>query len=305
MLWLTCCTAEGFALPISVPALNQGAAPTGPLPVRSPVSGAFVARQIVTGASLRLFLLLLFMLLGPSQAEAEAGHLLDRLTPEVMAIVWPGAEKLGPEEGKPPAIAVYRDGKTAGYIFSTLDIVNAPSFSGIPFDVIAGVDLTGHISGAKVIFEREPHIYQDETAEPELDTFLARMAGLASQGGNTNALSPDYVAEATISAMWMRDAVFDSAQLVLIGRGLAKAKVTPPAVDVDGFKQMSWDDLLAERSIVHKVITKNDVAAALSKADVAGARLDVALSDSNNHYIDIYTGLATPASIARNVLGSD
>ena len=91
------------------------------------------------------------MLLGASQADAEAGHLLDRLTPEVMAIVWPGAEKLGPEAGKPPAIAVYRDGKIAGYIFSTLDVVEGPSFSGIPFDVIAGVDLTGHITGAKVI----------------------------------------------------------------------------------------------------------------------------------------------------------
>ena len=94
-----------------------------------------------------------------------------------MAIVWPGAEKLGPEEGKPPAIAVYRDGKIAGYIFSTLDIVHAPGFSGIPFDVIAGVDLTGHISGAKVIFHREPHVYQDEIRQPQLDTFLARTAG--------------------------------------------------------------------------------------------------------------------------------
>ena len=108
-----------------------------------------------------------------------------------------------------------------------------------------------------------------------------------------------------MSAMWMRDAVFDSAQLVLIGRGLAKAKVSPPAVDVDGFKQMSWDDLLAEGSIVHKVITDNDVAAALSKANVAGGKLDVPLSDPNNTYIDIYTGLATPASIGKNVLGSD
>jgi NosR/NirI family nitrous oxide reductase transcriptional regulator len=273
-------------------------------PLRIAVSGVvtFAASQILARAAL---LLILLMLLGASQADAEAGHLLDRLTPEVMGIVWPGAEELGPEEGKPPAIAVYRDGKIAGYIFSTLDTVDAPSYSGIPFDVIAGVDLTGHISGAKVIFHREPHVYQEEIPQSQLDTFLARMAGLPSRGGDSSAPSPDYVAGATLTAMWMRDAVFDSAQLVLIGRGLARAKVAPPAVDVDGFKQMSWDDLLAERSIVHKVITKNDVAAALSKADVAGARLDVALSDSNNDYIDIYTGLATPASIGRNVLGSE
>jgi transcriptional regulator of nitric oxide reductase len=299
-------------LPISVRALNQEAVPIQPLCDGSPVNGAatFVARQIGAAATLPLFVLLLLMLFGASRADAEAGHLLDRLTPEVMAIVWPQAEKLGPEEGKPPAIAVYRDGKIAGYVFSTLDVVDAQGFSIIPFDVIAGVDLTGHVSGAKVIFHREPHVYEDEIRQPQLDTFLARTAGMASQGGNPGALPPDYVAGATVTARAMREAVFDSAQLVLVGRGLSKAKVSGPSgasvpvVDVDGFKQMTWDDLLAEGSIVHKVITDNDVAAALGKANVADGKLDIPLSDRNNTYIDIYTGLATPASIARNVLGS-
>ena len=193
---------------------------------------------------------------------------------------------------------VYRDGQIAGYVFSTLDIVDAQGYSAVPFDVIAGVDLTGHISGSKVIFHREPHVYLDEIRQPQLDTFLARTAGMASQGGNSGALSPDYVAGATVTARAMRDAVFDSAQLVLIGRGLSKAKVSgqpsAPSVDVDGFKQMSWNELLAEGSIVHKVITDNDVAAALGKANAAGGKLDVPLSDPNSTYIDIYTGLATP-----------
>jgi transcriptional regulator of nitric oxide reductase len=190
---------------------------------------------------LPLFALLFFLLLGAPQAGAEAGHLQDRLTPEVMAIVWPGAEKLGPEEGKPPAIAVYQGGKIAGYVFSTLDLVHAPGFSGVPFDVIAGVDLTGRISGAKVIFNRDPHVYQDAIRTPQLDTFLARTAGMASRGANPGALRPDYVDGATETARLMRDAVFNSAQLVLIGRGLMKAKVWGPAVDVESFKQMSWD----------------------------------------------------------------
>ena len=257
-------------------------------------------------AALLLVALLHFMLLGASPADAEAGRLLERLTPEVMAIVWPGAEKLGPEEGKPSAITVYRDGKIVGYVFSTLDIVEAQGYSIIPFDVIAGVDITGKISGAKVIFHREPHVYEDEIRQPQLDTFLARTAGLASQGGNSGALPADYVTGATVTARAMREAVFNSAQLVLIGRGLSKAKVSgpsEPAVDLDGFKQMSWDDLLAKGSIVHKVVTDADVAAALGKANAANGKLDVPLSDPNGAYVDIYTGLASPASIGKNVLG--
>lgn len=250
---------------------------------------------------------LILTVLPGAPANAEAGHLLDRLTSDVMAVVWPGAEKLGPEEGKPPAIAVYRDGKIAGYVFSTLDILNAPGFSSTPFDVIAGVDLTGRISGAKVIFHREPHVYQDEIRQPELDTFLARTAGLASQGGNSGALAPNYVTGASMSARAMRDAVFNSAQLVLIGRGLAKPKVSGPsgpAVDLDGFTEMSWADLIAKGSIVRKVITNNDISAALAKAKIVGGKLDVPLSDPNTLYAEIYTGLATPAAIGKNVLGS-
>src|SRR6201985_1935675 len=89
---------------------------------------------------------------------------------------------------------------------------------------------------------RAPHFYQNKIRRPQLDTFLARTAGMASQGGNSGALRPDYVDGATVSARQMRDAVLDSAQRVLISRGLMKAKVSGPAVDLDGFKQMSWND---------------------------------------------------------------
>ncbi len=76
-----------------------------------------------------------------SPTLAEKGKLRERLTPAVMAVVFPGAERLGVEEGSPPAIAVYQSGKIVAYVFSTLDIVAAIGYSGTPFDVIAGVDL--------------------------------------------------------------------------------------------------------------------------------------------------------------------
>src|SRR2546425_11798717 len=84
-----------------------------------------------------------------SPALAEKGKLREQLTPEVMAVVYPGAERLGPEEGLPPAIAVYKGDKAVAYIFSTLDILNARAYSTIPFDVIAGVEPNRRITGAK------------------------------------------------------------------------------------------------------------------------------------------------------------
>ena len=106
--------------------------------------------------------IVLMALVFASPAMAEPGKLRERLTPEVMAKVFPGgAERLGPEEGSPPAIAVFQDGKVVAFAFSTLDIVAAPGYSTTPFDVIAGVDLGGRITGAEVVFHNEPHIVHD------------------------------------------------------------------------------------------------------------------------------------------------
>src|SRR5262245_49211529 len=91
-------------------------------------------------------LLALGVLAVAGPAFAEKGKLSERLTPDVMAIVFPSAERLGPEEGLPPAIAVYQGDKIVAYIFSTLDIVNARAYSVIPFDVIAGVTPDGRIT---------------------------------------------------------------------------------------------------------------------------------------------------------------
>src|SRR5712691_7957288 len=105
-----------------------------------------------------------------SPALAEKGKLRERLTPEVMAIVYPGgAERLGPEEGSPPAIAVYQGDKVVAYVFSTLDIIAAHGYSTTPFDVIGGVDLDGRITGSKVVFHNEPHIFDDPIRKRLLD----------------------------------------------------------------------------------------------------------------------------------------
>src|SRR5580693_677576 len=75
----------------------------------------------------------------------------------------------------------------------TPDVMAAPGYSVTPFDVIAGVDLGGRITGAKVVFHREPYIYHDAVRQPLLDTFLAREAGMPLRGGATM-LPPDFVA---------------------------------------------------------------------------------------------------------------
>jgi transcriptional regulator of nitric oxide reductase len=244
---------------------------------------------------------LLALTFAAAPALAEKGKLAERLTPEVMSVVFPGAEKLGPEEGTPPAIPAYKDGKVAAYLFSTLDIVAAPGYATTPFDVIAGVDTSGRITGAKVIFHVEPYIYHDAVRQPLLDTYLARQAGTLLQGGAAT-LPPDFVKGATISARAMRAAILDSARLVARSR-ISRPVVTAPTLDFDGFRLMSWKDLNAAGAVARRRITSGEVATALAAAGANGATLDVPLGKPDEPYIELFTGLLTPAAVGGNLLG--
>jgi len=258
----------------------------------------------------------LLALLFASPAAAEQGRLRDRLTPEVMAVVYPGADRLGMEEGSPPAIAVFKGEKVVAYVFSTLDIIAATGYSTTPFDVIAGVDLGGRITGAKVIFHQESMIVHDRVRQRQIDTLLAREAGRPLRGG-TNALPPDYVDGATISARAMRAAVLTTAGLVLRARVARVARtaepaaaaatpvtaVTVPTLDLESFSIKPWNDLVGEGAVVRRRVTSGEVARALANAGAAGARLDWPLGAADDLYIEFLTALATPPAIGGNLLG--
>jgi NosR/NirI family transcriptional regulator, nitrous oxide reductase regulator len=238
-----------------------------------------------------------------SSASAEKGKLRERLTPEVMKVVFPGgAERLGPEEGSPPAIAVYQGDKIVAYVFSTLDIIAAPGYTTTPFDVIGGVDLSGKITGAKVVFHNEPYIAHDAERQQRLDTFLAREAGRPVRGSAPGFLAPDYVAGATVSTRAMRAAVGITGALVLRSR-LAKPVASAPTLDVDVFTRKSWEALIAAGAVLSRQITSGEVAAALEAAGAAGAKLDVPLGKDNELYISFSTALFTPAAIGGNLVG--
>ena len=137
------------------------------------------------------------------------------MTPQIQELVYPGADRLEPAPGKSPALGIYKGSELVGYIFSTLDVVAAPGYYGIPFDVIAGVTLDGTITGAKVIDHHEPYIVSSEVRQGQLDTFLGQHAGSSIRGGNVRMLPPDFVTGATVSARSMRASIYEAARIVL------------------------------------------------------------------------------------------
>src|SRR5260370_19716724 len=78
------------------------------------------------------------------------------LTPAILEMIFPGAEKVGEDGGVPPAAAVYKGGRQVGYLFSTWDVTQSKGFSNRPFILLFCLHLRGRITCALVLPHTEP-----------------------------------------------------------------------------------------------------------------------------------------------------
>lgn len=233
-------------------------------------------------------------------ASAAAQAADSRLSADVLATVWPGAERIGAWEGSPPAAPVYQGEEIVGYIYSTLDVVAGRGYSNALFDVIGGVGLAGDLKAAKVIAHTEPYIKNDPVRQGKIDAFLASHLGYRMRGPNRDRLPPDFVAGATVSARSMRAATVETARFVLRGRS-TQAVVTEPTLDIATPRPATWDELVADGSIVHTVITNQALAVALAKSAGAGVEAFDQFGPADEPFLEIFTSLTTPAAIGRNL----
>lgn len=255
----------------------------------------------------KIFILsgLAVMLIGlGAVAQDKPNHdLASRLTPEVLATVFPDADRIGPTEGEPPAAAVYKGDEIVAYIFSTLDVVAAPGYTGVPFDVIAAVDTQGTLSGAKVVFHKEPYVIREPIRQVKLDNFLANHEAYTAVGVNAGFLRPDVVAGATVSARAMRAALIDTARFILRSR-VNRPIVTEPTLDREGFRLASVAELMADRSVTRRTVTYAEITAMFTEKGGVGAVPDGKPLDPEAVFSDVYTSLITPPSIGRNLFAA-
>jgi transcriptional regulator of nitric oxide reductase len=259
-----------------------------------------------------------------------------RVTPEILAIVFPEADEIGPAEGAPPIITAYKEGEPIGYIFSTYDVVRAPSYSPRPFDAIVGMDLEGRLVGVKMITYHDPYLKGYPYRFALLEQFLGAYVAAAYPVMNPNALDPEspYLVDgATISARQIRSGVLDAGRVVYRATS-NQPPITEPTLDVHGFAYLDWPQLLQQGAVVQREVTYGEVRQLFDAADRETAEPDIALGVPENvldetifecrfaatgrcdvrplepHpddeiYIDLYVALGTPAMIGRNALGSD
>ena len=165
------------------------------------------------------------------------------LTPEIVQALFPGADKVGEVSGTPPAASVSKGGHQLGYLFSTWDVTQSKGFSNRALILLVGVDLTGHITAARLVHHTEPigilgikdelfHRFVDNYKGHDLNEGVDIVSELSSSvlgpgsfsqrsaPGSSAAVKVDAVSRATTSSVLMSDAIVRGGRIVARSRGI-------------------------------------------------------------------------------------
>jgi|AGTN01.1.fsa_nt_gi Regulator of nitric oxide reductase transcription len=249
-------------------------------------------------------MLAIFLSAATTASAHEIGAWRDDVAP---ADVFPGADRFGPVEGSPAAMAAYQGDAVAGYVFDTSDI----GYSGKPIKVRAGMTLAGIITGARVTEHHEPILLAGIPNE-KLVEFAAKYVGksvieVTADGVPRPAV--DVVAGATVTAIVIDDGLLRTALKVARSRGLAGFQAGGAQerlrVAQAPFTPMSFQDLLGQGMVRRLSLSHGDVDAAFARMGVTAPDLYAAPADPASEFIDLNAALLTPELIGRNLLGDD
>ncbi len=278
------------------------------------ISGLFRSiRSNGATAALRIFVaIVVFILLCGTQAAAyDLSSFSSKFT---LQDIMPGADRLEAETGNPPSAAAYRDDELLGYVFLNSAAVNATGYSGKPIHVVAGIDLNGIITGAKLVKHHEPIVLVGIPIKKITD-FIDKYIGLnilnIAKTGKSNH-DVDIVSGATVTVMIIDDTIIRAGIKVARDRGvggLNNAVDTGPreltSIKPDIDETLDWNAMLGDGSIRRMTLSVGDVNDAFNRA---GKQNAASLPESENPediFIDLYIASAAIPSVAHSLLGDN
>jgi NosR/NirI family transcriptional regulator, nitrous oxide reductase regulator len=176
--------------------------------------------------------------------------LQERLTPALVAELFPDADGIGTVAGDPPVAIVLADGEIAGYLFSTLETVRPAGYAGNPFDIVVALGADGIIKSHHVLAQKEPLLQRGVIEPPGFRAFLSQLHG--SDVRTTRRFVPttlDGVSGATVSGIAMANAMLDSALRVGLIVGLREAGGDGLSLNRYDFAPSTWQDLVGDGSV--------------------------------------------------------
>ncbi|MGE5514472.1 MAG: 4Fe-4S binding protein [Bacteroidota bacterium] len=253
----------------------------------------------------RLLALVVFLL--SWGAGASAAGLADFLDQLPLQQVFPGADRLGPIEGAPPAAAAYQGDRLLGWVFLNSDAVNAAGYSGKPIQVAVGMDTEGRIVGAKLLKHAEPIVLVGIPVK-KIEDFIAGYVGrnVLDLTGPASPKGPDVVSGATVTVMVIGDTMVRAGVLVARSRGVggqAPAKAAQRQVDAERAGSESWDELVGDGSVRRLHLSVGDVNRAFAERGDSRAAERPEQGDDDDTFLDLYLAELSSPVVGRSLLG--
>ena len=206
------------------------------------------------------------------------------------------------EEEKIASLQKKGEKKAIGFLFSTYETTKAKGYSGDHFDIIVGLKTDGRLAGSVIVELHEPMICPTCVPQTKLtalhETFIGaninRRVNLSSGTGGGRGY--DGVTGATISATLTTNGIITAAKKILRQTGLG-ANEGPFYLDVDSFNEYNWLDLVNWGAVVGKSFTREEIRSILEPENQDYLR------NPDKNFTTIYAGLASPASVGRNIFG--
>ena len=224
------------------------------------------------------------------------------VTPAELAQVFPGADRVGQMQGGPPAAPAFMGERLAGYVLSTAATVASVGYSGKPLDILMGIDLEARVTGALLRQHSEP-ILVIGVDEETLKRYVTGFTGIdlrlrpTAVPKTTGPKFPDAIAGATVSSGVIRDTILRAGRVVARSRGLLGGAPEAAKLDRESFSPATWEDLVADGSIVTRRITVAEV------AEAGGAPMSTGQGSPDATFIELFVSLATPPRVGQNLLG--
>jgi NosR/NirI family nitrous oxide reductase transcriptional regulator len=257
--------------------------------------------------------LVLFLVVASLPIDALAGYQIATFTNKfTIGEIIPGANRLGPEEGSPPAAAAYRGEDLVGYVFLNSAIVNATGYSGKPIHVVIGMDVKGVITGAKMVKHSEPIVLVGipvRKINAVIDTYKGLDIVAMHNGGGTQH-EVDIVSGATVTIMIIDDTIIRSAIKVAKSRsigGLKPDNANGPR-EVVSIKSVpakieGWQTLLGDGSVRRLSLSVGEINHAFEKAGKSAAAVKPESDNVEDLFIDLYTASTALPGVGRSLMG--
>lgn len=185
----------------------------------------------------------------------------------------------------------YKNGKLVGYVQLSKDwAANHLGYSGKHLETLIGIDVTGKITGIKIIFHSEP-IVLIGLNEKSLDSFINQYIGkdLTQNLSIGKEITMDAITGATVTAVTENAIISESTKRLGLNVGLIKSVKSAKNRSIkDEYTDLSWDELKTMGAVINITVTNKELG----------------LTEEGS-FIDLNMGLLNPRAIGENILGKD